>query len=148
MSLVCKEGRNGYRPTCPSLTSRLARLLSFLGGSIPLRTGSQLVFHPVGSSVCGSSAECDGTQKLTVPMVVVSKPARASIPRIRDISWTSCFVSRALVDLDLNWEIFARKQGCWETWTLLGREAISRKNSRKDSPSRSHPRSRTAHCKR
>ena len=40
------------------------------------------------------------------------------------MSWTSCLVSRAVVDLDLNCEIFARKQGCLETDTFEGRAAI------------------------
>ena len=130
-----------YHPAFPSPTAKWERWLSFLGGSIPHRTESQWVFRPVPSISLWLISTVCSWWKLTVPMLVVSNPARASIPRIRDISWTSCFVSRALVDLDRSCEIFARKQGCWETWTLLGREAILSNSSRKEDLSRSHQRS-------
>jgi len=36
------------------------------------------------------------------------------------MSLTRIFVSRAVVECDRNWESFARRQGCVETWTLAG----------------------------
>ena len=72
----------------------------------------------------------DAGQKLTFAIVVTSKPARASTPRTSDISWISRFVSCALLELDLSWEIFARKQGCCERWTLLGRDDIANRQSK------------------
>ena len=62
-------------------------------------------------------------QGLTVLVVSTVKLfASASQPTMRLMSWINCFVSRAVVDWDRNWESFARRQGCVETCTLSGNE--------------------------
>jgi hypothetical protein len=39
-----------------------------------------------------------------------------------DMSWIRRLASRAPVCCDRSCETFARRQGCWDTWTLDGRE--------------------------
>ena len=46
--------------------------------------------------------------------------ARASNPKINEISWISVFTSRALVSLDRNWLSLARREGCDDTRTFDG----------------------------
>lgn len=62
---------------------------------------------------------------LTVPLDVVCKEvAKASQPRMRAISCTRAFVSRALMELERSWESLAIRQGCLEMWTLGGRLVV------------------------
>lgn len=44
---------------------------------------------------------------------------------MRAMSLTNCFVSRVVVEEERSCESFARRQGCEETWTLEGREAMA-----------------------
>lgn len=58
-----------------------------------------------------------------MPAFSVDNPcARASQPIMVAISWTSRFVSAALVEEDRSWLSFAFTHGWVETWTLDGRE--------------------------
>ena len=60
-------------------------------------------------------------ERLTVPDGDTCNPAaKASQPTMRAISWTRVFVSRALVSLERSWDIFARRHGWPDTWTLEG----------------------------
>lgn len=60
---------------------------------------------------------------LTIPLEVTCKLApKASQPSIIAMSFTNLLVSLDPVVLERSWESFARKQGCWETWILLGSE--------------------------
>lgn len=62
---------------------------------------------------------------LTVPLdVVVKAVAKASQPRMRAISCTRAFVSRAMAVFERSWESFAIRQGCLERCTLGGRVVV------------------------
>jgi hypothetical protein len=54
------------------------------------------------------------------PSLLLRAAARASEPKIREISWTRALVSRALVVLSRSWESLAWRQGWEEMWTLGG----------------------------
>src|SRR2546429_6531717 len=70
--------------------------------------------------------------RLTVPLGETSRLASASTATIVAISFTSVFVSRALVDFDRSRESFTRRQGCFDTCTLAGRgAAMTRKCGRR-----------------
>lgn len=58
------------------------------------------------------------------PLVGAMAFVKASQDRISVISFIKAFVSLELVDFDRSWLIFASKLGCWETWTLGGKDMV------------------------
>lgn len=60
---------------------------------------------------------------MSVPLETgVSSVERAAQPRIRVISWTRDFESRALVLEERSWDSLARRQGWVDRWTVRGRD--------------------------
>jgi len=59
--------------------------------------------------------------ELTVPVSTVARRSpRASQAMMVEMSWTSRFVSAALVDEERSWLSFARRHGWLEIWTPSG----------------------------
>ena len=78
------------------------------------------MIHPECRLACIHSVHIDEKVKLTLPTVATWRPARASVPNIRVMSCTNCFVSFALIDFERSCDTFALRQGCCEMWTLEG----------------------------
>ena len=119
-------GRRFIPSSMPNPDLRIGTIVMF-SGSID----STSYWKPMGDSSWGDvSLRSFSTRywkgRLTVPSVATSRPARASVPKIKEMSWTRRFVSRALVSLERSWDSFALRQGCREMWTLARSADISR----------------------
>lgn len=58
----------------------------------------------------------------TVPDSISGRDESASVPRMTEMSWISWVVSLEEVDLERSCESLARRQGCFDMWTFVGRE--------------------------
>jgi hypothetical protein len=118
-----------YLPPCPSRTVGWAPRKCLLGGFRTSGTRNQEGFCPTESdsvsvnpwSTVRWSTQSQGNAILTVgPGVEVSTFPSASQPTIKAMSCISVLTSLAGVLCDRSWLSFARRHGCWETWTVDG----------------------------
>ena len=58
------------------------------------------------------------------PLAGFNAVESASVERMREISWMRFFTSLAEELWERSCESLARRDGCWETWTLEGRGAM------------------------